>query len=432
MKPAIIINMSAKKNKNKKPISKNRFAGRVIGVFLLLIIGLSPHVRAIEFKLDANYNKEVWELNQEINERRKAIDTLNKQAEAYKKSLASKRREIASLSYQISTINQTITKISLEKEALELKIEEVNLQIQNTQLKIQATEEEAEAQKERMAVLVRTLYQADKENNLLAILATSNSMSDYFSQIQTLESIQSELLNGLDHLNTLKTALVDEQSALDNDKEQINKLREELLVKETALEDQKDVKFELIEDTKGEEVKYQQLLQDLKDEQNRINNDIVNLEQVAREKLNRQLQAGKDLGNGPMEWPIPSRTITAYFHDPDYPYRNIFEHPAIDIRSPQGSSVRAALGGYVARAKDAGMGYNYIMLVHDNGLSTVYGHLSALHVTEGSFVTQGQVIGLSGGKPGTPGAGRLTTGSHLHFEVRLNGIPVNPLNYLSN
>jgi murein DD-endopeptidase MepM/ murein hydrolase activator NlpD len=197
------------------------------------------------------------------------------------------------------------------------------------------------------------------------------------------------------------------------------------------LASEKNTKDYILDETKSSEAEYQRLLAQAKKEQQTAASDIVNLEKVVRDKINQQ---GSGL-NIPLTydgfiWPVPKNTITAYFHDPSYPFRYVFEHPAIDIRASQGTPVKAAASGYVGRAHDGGMGYSYIMLVHADGLATVYGHVSRIYVKNDEYVTQGQIIGLSGAMPGTPGAGPLTTGPHLHFEVRLNGIPVNPLEYL--
>ncbi|HTK60688.1 MAG TPA: M23 family metallopeptidase, partial [Candidatus Baltobacteraceae bacterium] len=163
-----------------------------------------------------------------------------------------------------------------------------------------------------------------------------------------------------------------------------------------------------------------------------INADIAATERRLRKTLDAERLRKLSGGSGGWGWPIdPSRGITAYFHDPDYPFRHIFEHPAIDIRTPQGTPIRAPKGGYVARAKDAGKGYSYVMLIHDGDISTVYGHVSRIVVQEDTYVEKGDIIAYSGGTPGTNGAGNLTTGAHLHLEFRVGGIPVNPLNYLS-
>lgn len=385
---------------------------------------------AVEYTSDSAYDKEIWQLNEDINNKRKSIEDLQKQTDVYKQILQKKQQEIFSLKDQIGNINTSIAKVSLEIQGLELQVEEVNLKLESTELKIAAKENEINQQKLQMGDVIRALDRAQQSNNLVMVLATKNSLSDYIADVQSLSNLEGALYDNLDQMKSLKMALLADKTDLESNKKSLEDIQAELGDKQGNLESQKYVKNSLVKNTQGEESKYQKLLEQAKKEVAAINSDIVYLEQVAREKLNREVSGGELGAEEGMMWPVPSHFVTAYFHDPDYPFRYIFEHPAIDIRAGQGSEVRAAKSGYVAKAKDAGKGYSYIVIVHDDGITTVYGHISKIMVSQDSFVSKGQIIGLSGGTPGTAGAGQFVTGPHLHFEVRVNGIPVNPLNYL--
>ena len=115
--------------------------------------------------------------------------------------------------------------------------------------------------------------------------------------------------------------------------------------------------------------------------------------------------------------PTPSRVVTSNFG-----YRASFgrQHKGMDIKVYIGDSIRAAFAGKVRIVRYEGGGYGkYIVIRHNNGLETIYGHLSAQLVEEGQEVKSGEVIGLGGN------TGR-STGSHLHFETRLCGVALNP------
>jgi murein DD-endopeptidase MepM/ murein hydrolase activator NlpD len=131
-----------------------------------------------------------------------------------------------------------------------------------------------------------------------------------------------------------------------------------------------------------------------------------------------------------ISWPIePENGISAGYKDSEYETIFGMEHNAVDIPVLQGTEVRAAAAGTVQTVADNGMGYNYVILMHD-GFATLYGHLSSFTVSEGQEIAEGEVLALSGGMPGTPGAGAISTGPHVHFELIVAGEHKDPIAYL--
>jgi len=134
----------------------------------------------------------------------------------------------------------------------------------------------------------------------------------------------------------------------------------------------------------------------------------------------------------PFSWPIiPERGLSAYYKDPDYLKIVGTSHDAIDIRAPQGTPILAPADWYVLFMREPyDPGYSYLVVKHASGFVTVYGHLSEIQVENFQEIKQGQIIALSGWAPGTNGAGPMTSGPHLHFEVLRDRQYADPLNYL--
>lgn len=130
-------------------------------------------------------------------------------------------------------------------------------------------------------------------------------------------------------------------------------------------------------------------------------------------------------------WPISPRLgISAHFDDDNYEERFGFPHHAIDIPAPQGTEIQAPADGTVLTVSLNGLGYSYLVVEHEDEVQTVYGHISKSLVQVGDRVSAGQAIALTGGAPGSEGAGLMTTGPHLHFAVKVKGILVDPLKYV--
>ncbi|KKR21448.1 MAG: Peptidase M23B [Parcubacteria group bacterium GW2011_GWE2_39_37] len=400
----------------------------IIGLSLFLAVSIFYQPVTVKGET-AEQSEEIIELNRQIKEKREKAEDIQRRQELYNKQLENLQSQKMDLTNQISLLDNKIAKAELDIESTELDVDRTNLEIDKNNLDIEEKEKMIEKEREHVGVVLRLLYKQDNAS-ALEILLLNDSFSEFMNQVKYLEDMNGEIGDSLKKLEKLKTDLEKEKLALDEKQKSLLKFKEELDSKKIALGTEKESKGNILLQTNESEQQYQSLVALAKQEQAQAAADIVSLEKLIRQKLSKQQNIKLEENSTGLSWPVTKNVVTTYFHDPEYPFRYIFEHPAIDIRAAQGSTIRASESGYVARAKDAGLGYSYIMIVHADGLATVYGHVSKIYVKEDEYVTQGQAIGLSGGTPGTPGAGRLTTGAHLHFEVRLNGIPVDPLNYL--
>lgn len=374
---------------------------------------------------------EIDELNKQIEAKREKVKQLEKSIEEYKKRIQQKQTEAASLHNQMAILNNHITRVELDVEATQEKVETIALEIESLELAIEEKESAIQKQKGILAEFIRTLHQKSGVN-LIEVMAAYEDFSEFYDQVQYLQTIEEQIADGTRTLKVAKADIEEKKQANEDRREAYVELQKKLEDKKHDLNEQIFVKEDLLHETESSERTYQTLVSNLRKQYQQIEQEIVAIEQQVRATLEEQDKFDGIVFDGKLSWPTPSRYITAYFHDPDYPYRNVFEHNAIDIRAGQGTPIRAANSGYVGRAKRCSSAscYSYVMIIHSGGISTVYGHLSQIAVNADQFVTRGDIIGYSGGTPGTVGAGPFVTGPHLHFEVRQNGIPVNPLSYL--
>jgi murein DD-endopeptidase MepM/ murein hydrolase activator NlpD len=372
---------------------------------------------------------EYEELNKQIEEKKLKLQELDQQIQQFEDSIKVKQNEALNLEGQIDLIDTQITQGKADAERIQVEVDQLNLEIQKIIIDIEERKQQLGVLQEHLADYIRLLNEYDNQN-VLSMLLTDGSLSDFFDRVQYSIDIQQEIGENAVTLKKAKESLETDKEAQESKKQDLTRLQERLIQSTRDLADQQSYKNDLLATTKDSQGVFEDLLSEAQLEQKQVDAEISSIERSAREKLQDEGTPLLD-SSAVLSWPVKSnKGISAYFHDPSYIFRRYFEHPAIDIRVSQGTTLYAPADGYISRAKNAGMGYSFIMIIHNDEISTVFGHVSRIDVNEDQFVRRGDQIGLSGGMPGTPGAGQLTTGPHLHFEVRSKGIPVNPLDYL--
>ena len=305
----------------------------------------------------------------------------------------------------VEQVESKLKKSEAELQKIEKKIAEYDNKLNQLNRDLTRNQQDLNKKRDQVSNIVRRLY-IQGDTRYMAEILSAKSFSEFLLRFETLRTLvkrETRLLSG--YRQTKKKI---EKSVKDLN---IAKKKQEPLLKEF-----KD-KHSQIEELYKKENKE---LAKLEKQEEATLKDIQELDRLARQVSGQY--GGVNLGTGILGFPTTRGKVSWNFGQ----NRGSHIHAGIDIARPIGTPIFASDSGVVALTKSNPGGYGYYIIInHGNGLSTLYAHMYPYTVTVGvgDRVRKGQVIAKVGNN------GR-STGPHLHFEVRKNGTPVNPRNYI--
>ena len=368
-------------------------------LFVSAIVGLTqvPHL-VLAATVD--------ELRDDLRTKKDALKGVEAKINKFKGNIQLKKREARSLKDQIAIIEDGIQELSLGIAQTTAEIGTTNAEINTVIGDIETKEADIAHQKELLAEYLRSLYTLNQQSNIAVFLKYA-TFSEALTEATTYEELQARGQQALVEIKRLRKELMQKKSDLEDFKQRLVALQTRQEQQQATLVVSQESKKRVLDLTKSQESEYQRLLKEARQDHQNAESDIKRLDGKIREELRKQ-GIGKLPSVGTFDWPIePIFGVSCEFHCPGYPYEYLIgPHSAIDIPTNVGTPIKAPADGYVARVHNAaGPGYSYILVLHGDNISTVYGHLSGFAVTEGQMITRGTVIGYTGGAPGTPGAG---------------------------
>ena len=354
--------------------------------------------------------KTLDDLQIEKNELEMGIDTSNAQIQFIESELSLTVAELAE-------INQKIYDKQLEIQTLEVLEKDMYAYIQKAEKELEASNERYEKQKVLLEKRLVAMYQMG-EISYLEVLVNSKSITDFLSNFFMIEEVakaDTELLNTVEaeqkYNRKLKEALEPKKAILTASKE----TREKNAI---SLANMNIIKNNKLASLTAEEAELHRMIEEYQTQ-------IADIEKEIR--LLALASVSEEYVGGVMAWPVPGYTrITSAFGMRTHPITGIYKlHTGTDIGAPMGANFIAANDGIVTYAGYNGAYGNMVIVDHGGGITTLYAHGSEILVEVGMTILQGTPI-LKVGSTG------YSTGPHAHFEVRINGQYVEPLDYITS
>jgi murein DD-endopeptidase MepM/ murein hydrolase activator NlpD len=360
------------------------------------------------------YADTVEELQRKIEERSRNIEQLNKEIQTYSELADKTSKEALSLQKVIKDLEQNAKIMDLDIKRLRQKIDVANLDIQKLDIHIDESEKKIETLQEGIESSVRSIQRSESFSLIENFLGQRN-LTDFLSEIDNQLSFNNAMQTRIMSLRNEKQKLETNKTAKETTKKDLVKMQTELSDKKKVVEYTKSEQNKALKETKNQEKAFQQILKDKLAQKAAFEKEVFEYESKIKYTLNPSSipQAGSILS-----WPVDNVRITQRFGKSVAAKRLYVSgsHNGVDFGVPIGTRVKAASGGTVLGVGDTdlacrGVSFGrWVYIRHDNGLGSIYAHLSVISAKEGQRVETGDVIGYSGNTG-------YSTGPHLHLSV---------------
>jgi len=382
-------------------------------LFLIIVITIVIVGFSATNSVDASL---VDELKSRISDRNTKIQELEKEIAQYQEDLEVVGEEKQTLTSEVKTLDISRQKISTDIKLTQNKIDSTSYQIQELSLGIDDKEKKINKNTEVIAESIRTMNEIESDS-LIEIVLSNNDISGFLNQIETLQQFQSKMRDDVKRLTGLKEELVDTKTQTQRKKEDLANFKGDLSDQKYVLDINRRDKNTLLKITKNKESNYQNLLDEKVEARKAFERELLDLESQLKIEIDTSKIA--KAGKGVLAWPLDNIKITQHFGNTKFAQSGGYNgsgHNGMDFRASVGTKVKAALTGVVTAVgnTDAVPGcYSYgkfLLIKHNNGLTTLYAHMSFISVKKGDTVITGDTIGYSGNTG-------YSTGPHLHFTV---------------
>lgn len=338
-----------------------------------------------------------------LNDAQQKADELQDQKDAAEEEKASLSEKLDSI---IKNMEETQKKLN-EKKA---EVEAVENELAQAQI-------DASSQYESMKVRIKYMYESGG-NQMFEVLMESENMGDFLNKAEYISQISEYDRNELIRYQETVKDVQKKEEQIQTEYGELNTLQTELISQQEEVQnliDSNEAKLSEIQSQIDENSALLQQLHAQAEEEKRVQNESGGTTWV---------DGGPNVitGNGFFTHPCPGYSYQSSYFGEVRDFDPV-PHKGHDYAAPAGTPTYAAAAGKVIIAGWSYSAGNWVVIDHGNGLVTKYMHHSALSVTAGQYVEKGQQIGAVG----TTG---YSTGNHLHFQVELNGVAVNPDLYM--